>query len=1035
MMEGFALCEIVLNKEGVARDFRYIHVNAAFERIIGLKREEVAGKTGRELFPGIEPWLETYAKVALEGITTRFEAWFDPGKKLLEVSAYSPCKGRFIAVFLDVTERKRMEEALRENLDLLSESQANLRAQSGALEAAANAIVISDRKGVIQWVNPAFTTLTGYSATEIVGKTTSVLKSGKHDAEFYQNLWKTVCGGKVWRGEIVNRRKDGTLYTEEMTITPVIDSGGEVTRFIAIKQDITERKQADESLKLFRELIDRSSDGIEVIDPETGRFLDINRTDCERLGYSREEMLSMSVLDIDTNMVAMSSWQENLSETRLSGFRNIESRHRRKDGSTFPVEVNVRYFELNSSYMVAVVRDITERKRAEGVLEERARHTALEAEVGIALTQGGTLAEMLRLCSGAVVRHLGAAFARIWTVNEPEKMLELQASAGMYTHLNGPHRRVPIDNKSKVGLIAEERNPHLTNQVVGDPRVGEQDWAKREGMVAFAGYPLLVEDRLVGVVAMFARHNLTEATLKALAQIADNIAVGIERKLGIERIAEQAALLDKARDAITVRAIEGGILFWNKAAESMYGWTREEAMGSHLIQLNSLDEAKEAEAYDAVLKDDEWSGELQKKAKDGRLLTVDTRWTLLRDNENQAKSILIISTDITEKKQLEAQFLRAQRMESIGPLAGGIAHDLNNALAPILMAVAVLKDKMIDDADRRVLAVVEASAQHGANLVSQVLSFARGVKGEALEVNLTHLLDGIGNMIRDTFPKNIDFSFAPCRDAWMITGDPTHLNQVFTNLCVNARDAIPNGGSMKVTLENTILDDVYADMNPDSKAGAYLVVKVEDNGSGIPPAIQDRIFEPFFTTKEIGKGTGLGLSTTMAIVKSHGGFINLYSELGKGTTFKVYLPANVSAKAVKKLVIENSALARGNGETVLLVDDEERIRTVAHDLLERFGYRVLLASNGAEALGLYAQHREQISVVLTDMAMPIMDGPSTIIALKAMNPKVNIIGSSGLASNGGVAKAVGAGVKHFVPKPYTAETLLKVLAEALREDA
>jgi CheY-like chemotaxis protein len=331
--------------------------------------------------------------------------------------------------------------------------------------------------------------------------------------------------------------------------------------------------------------------------------------------------------------------------------------------------------------------------------------------------------------------------------------------------------------------------------------------------------------------------------------------------------------------------------------------------------------------------------------------------------------------------------------------------------------------------------VVEASAQHGANLVSQVLSFARGVKGEALEVNLTHLLDGIGNMIRDTFPKNIDFSFAPCRDAWMITGDPTHLNQVFTNLCVNARDAIPNGGSMKVTLENTILDDVYADMNPDSKAGAYLVVKVEDNGSGIPPAIQDRIFEPFFTTKEIGKGTGLGLSTTMAIVKSHGGFINLYSELGKGTTFKVYLPANVSAKAVKKLVIENSALARGNGETVLLVDDEERIRTVAHDLLERFGYRVLLASNGAEALGLYAQHREQISVVLTDMAMPIMDGPSTIIALKAMNPKVNIIGSSGLASNGGVAKAVGAGVKHFVPKPYTAETLLKVLAEALREDA
>jgi CheY-like chemotaxis protein len=225
---------------------------------------------------------------------------------------------------------------------------------------------------------------------------------------------------------------------------------------------------------------------------------------------------------------------------------------------------------------------------------------------------------------------------------------------------------------------------------------------------------------------------------------------------------------------------------------------------------------------------------------------------------------------------------------------------------------------------------------------------------------------------------------------------------------------------------------MYADMNPESKPGDYVMVTVADTGSGIPADIRDKIFEPFFTTKEIGKGTGLGLSTTVGILRSHGAFIRVYSEMGKGTTFKVYLPANVASKGVEDVAVVETPLPRGNGELVLVVDDEERMRTVVQDTLERFGYRVLLAANGAEAVALYAQNREQIAIVLTDMAMPVMDGPATIVALKSMNPNLKIIGSSGLPSDGDVAKAAGAGVKHFVPKPYTAETLLKILAEALR---
>jgi CheY-like chemotaxis protein len=305
------------------------------------------------------------------------------------------------------------------------------------------------------------------------------------------------------------------------------------------------------------------------------------------------------------------------------------------------------------------------------------------------------------------------------------------------------------------------------------------------------------------------------------------------------------------------------------------------------------------------------------------------------------------------------------------------------------------------------------------------------VEGQRIPVNPLPLMRDLLKVMRDTFPKSIEVRFEPARDLWTVTGDPTQVHQVFMNLFVNARDAMPGGGNLTVIMENAVLDETYAAMHPDAHPGAYLLVKVEDTGAGIPPETRDRIFEPFFTTKEIGKGTGLGLSTTLAIVKSHGGFINLYSEVGKGTVFKIYFPANMAQVATEEAVAEPTRLPRGAGELVLMVDDEKIIREVAHRTLEGFGYRVLLAANGAEAVALYAQHRSEVAVVLTDMAMPVMDGPATIIALKMVNPSVKIIASSGLASDAAVAKAVSAGVHHFVPKPYTAEILLNTLHEVL----
>ena len=507
-----------------------------------------------------------------------------------------------------------------------------------------------------------------------------------------------------------------------------------------------------------------------------------------------------------------------------------------------------------------------------------------------------------------------------------------------------------------------------------------------------------------------------------------------ERKKAEEHLKLIGSALQVAENAIVITDSNGVIEWINNAFTTLTGYGVLEAVDkkTNLLKSGKHDEEFYQNLWETVSAGKVWHGEMINRRKDGTLYTEEMTITPIKDSQGGIAHFIAVKQDITARKLLEAQFLRAQRMESVGTLAGGIAHDLNNVLGPILMIAEALKSQVTDVQGRKWLQVLEASAQHGADLVRQVLAFARGVEGKRILLNPVHILNEIQDMIRDTFPKNIDFSYDPRRGVWTVTGDPTQLHQVFTNLCVNARDAMPNGGALKVTIENVVLDQMYADMNPESKPGNYVMVTVADTGSGIPADIRDKIFEPFFTTKEIGKGTGLGLSTAVGILRSHGGFIRVYSEMGKGTTFKVYLPATTTSKEADDVAVGETPLPRGNGELVLVVDDEERMRTVVQGTLEQFGYRVLLAANGAEAVALYAQNREQIAIVLTDMAMPVMDGPATIVALKSMNPNLKIIGSSGLPSDGDVAKAKVEGVKLFVPKPYTAETLLKILAEALR---
>jgi len=372
-------------------------------------------------------------------------------------------------------------------------------------------------------------------------------------------------------------------------------------------------------------------------------------------------------------------------------------------------------------------------------------------------------------------------------------------------------------------------------------------------------------------------------------------------------------------------------------------------------------------------------------------------------------------------------------MESIGTLAGGIAHDLNNILTPIMLSIDMLKTTSSDPKTVKILQTIEVSAKRGADIVRQVLSFARGLEGQRIEVQPKHLLKDLESIIKDTFPKDIQLHFSVPNDTWTILGDPTQVHQILMNLCVNARDAMPHGGSLTIDVENCVLDAQFSAMSPEAKPGRYVNISVTDTGSGIPPDVLDKIFEPFFTTKELNKGTGLGLSTVLAIVKSHEGIVNVYSEPGKGTTFKVYLPAMELSAQAKVNESDQTALPRGNGEIILVVDDEASILVITSQTLQAFGYQVLTATDGAEAVALYAQRRNEIAVVLTDMMMPVMGGEAVIRVLTRINPAIKIIAASGLCANVNLARVPGSGVEHFLTKPYTAGALLKTLRAILEK--
>jgi len=743
-------------------------------------------------------------------------------------------------------------QAKRKPVEALAELQVE------ALAVAANPVVISDRVGTILWVNPAFETLTGYTSQEAVGRDTSLLKSGSNSPALYKEMWETILAGKIWRGELVNRRKDGSLYEEEMTITPVRTGGAEVTHFIAIKLDITERRRAQAALAAEstrrRILFEQLPDGIVVVEPATGRFVEFNKAAHQHLGYTREEFAALTLQDViaDKNAEEIRAVTD---EVTREGRADFESLHRTKQGKTRIVRITAQKMEVQGQALHhGVWRDVTDRRRGEEILRR------------------------------------------------------------------------------------------------------------------------------------------------------------------------QASLFDQTYDAVLVWDWEGSLTFWNRGAERLYGFSREEALGKPPQELlDTKTEGGSGVILEALERDSRWEGEIEQVTRDGRHIRLESRMTLVR--ESGRAYVLEVNRDITDRHLLEEQFRQAQKMEAVGRLAGGIAHDFNNILgviigySDVLLAHSELNKQLGNKVEE-----IRKAGLRAASLTRQLLAFSRQQVLEPQVVDLNVIVAELSKMLRRLIGDDVKLITIAAPAVGRVRIDPGQIEQVLMNLAVNSRDAMPHGGALTIETADVVLDGEYVRRHPLAVSGSYVMLAVSDTGVGMDAETQRHIFDPFYTTKGAGKGTGLGLATVYGIVKQSGGYIWVYSEVGKGTTFKIYLP-RVAEKAspVKTSECEPQSL-RGT-ETILLVEDAEALRNVARESLEGNGYAVLSAANADQALQIAEHYQGTIHLLLTDVILPGRNGRALAEALAELHPETRVLYMSGYTSDAIVHHGVLESGTAFLQKPFTLNAL------------
>lgn len=999
-----------LFEEGLTGNFvstssgRVVMCNDAFAKILGYETIEQILKTNAHNFyidsedrNNTMNELKRYGKLELRELKLRrldgkvisiienIVGRFDDDGELVEIQGS----------MIDITKLKDVETTLRE-----SELKFRL-----VVEEAVEIVFTVDKAGYFTYVNPAGLKSSGYSLDELKKLNYIDLIEPEYKQRVARNYFKQYLErNAVSTTEYPFRTKAGGIRWFNQNTRLLIENN-DVAGFYVIARDVTERRNTEialkESEKVLREseeryhsLFDRMMDGV-YRSTHDGRFVDVNPAMVEMFGYSsREEML---VVDIKKELYFSPSDRDSLFLDTGSERAEI-FRMRRKDGSEIWVEDHGLYVhDENGNVMFheGILRNVTERLHVEKALREKDMLVAEAQRIG----------------------HLGT-----WEYDIETK--KIYWSDEMYKIYGVDREKFKPTLESFLMLVHSEDRGSMERWIIAI--LANEKHSTLE-------FRVIWPDKSVHHV----RGN-GEAILnsKGLITNVNGTAFDVsERKRAEDKLSLQASALESVANAIVIVKRDGSIDWVNKAFSRLTGYENQSIIGQHTRVLKSgqQNESVYKNLWDTILSGAVWRGELINKRKDGSMYDEAMTITPVRDRNNEITYFIAVKEDITEKKKMETHMLRSQRMESLGTLAGGIAHDLNNVLSPILMGVDILLPKVTTEQERKTFGIIRSSANRGANIVKQVLAFARGIEGEYSLVQPKHIVREMIQLIKETFPKSITVKSDMPKDIWAIQADVTQMDQVLMNLSVNSRDAMPNGGTLSLSMENIIIDSNYAHLRGEAKPGPYVVFTVSDTGSGISHEIKEKIFDPFFTTKEPGKGTGLGLSTVIGIVRSHKGFINLYTELDKGTVFKVYIPA-VETETIKAMEDVKVVYPQGNGELILIIDDEASVREILKAMLENYGYQVITANDGVDGLAQFAQNSSKVTAVITDLMMPHLDGSLTIQGLLKMNPKLVIIATSGLITEHNEVGRIEGIVDAFIQKPYTTEKLLKTLHNALQKN-
>ena len=865
-----------------------------------------------------------------------------------------------------------------------------------AVESSGEIIFTTDTGGTFTFVNPEFTRTYGHTAEEVIGKVTPrILKSGVLDQSSYESFWQALLQRKVFKGELINKTKSGDLIVVDGSASPIIGDGDTIIGFLALQRDITERKRVEEALRKseasYRELFNSVDYAIYIQDRE-GKFLDVNQGAVEMYGYPREYFIGRTPADLGAP--GMNDLERTLEAIRLTFAgepQRFEWWGKRKNGEVFPKEVRLnRSVYLGQEVVVALAQDITERRASVQRLtesEEKFRTLSEQSPNMIYINKAGKVVYANERC----VELMGYSKE------------EFYSSEFNYLNLIAPEHLSIVRKNFARHMAGEEIEPYEyvlvaknRNRVVG---IHTTRIINYEGGSA-----------ILGIVTDVTQSRQAESELRKLHQA-----------------------VEQSPSAIVITDTDGRIEYVNRKFSEITGYSAEEVIGRNPSILKSGHTPAEeyAKLWQSVLSGKEWRGEFRNKKKSGELFWELASISPIRDASGTITHLLAVKENITERKALEQQLWQAQKMESIGTLASGVAHDFNNILG-IIIGYASLLDQKLDDPVRRStsLEAIVKAAERGAGLVRQILTFARKSDFTLEKVSVNSIIDELSKMLHETFPRTISLSLHLDPALPPLAVDRIQLHQALLNLCVNARDAMADHGDL--TLSTRMVDGNDIARRFANAAGkSFVEVAVTDTGTGMDEITKGRIFEPFFTTKEVGKGTGLGLSVVFGVVQEHQGLVDVESEVGRGSTFRIWLPVATGSVLSDLSTFEPTEESPGGNETILVVEDEELMLNLIASVLEQKGYKVVIARDGEEAVRVHAANIGKIDLVLSDIGLPTLDGWEACRRMKQADPGLKVVVASGYLEPELKSEILKSGTVGLIRKPYSPNEILRSLRKAL----